>query len=331
MDERSHLMSIIAQSRAFWEARILLTAAELDVFEPVLKTEKTAEAVAQELNADARGTEMLLDAVASLGLLDKKKGKFRVRPGYEKFLAKSSPETILPLLMHMAHLWDRWGRLTDIVCKGAEDVMGAPGERDEESLNAFIGAMHALGRRMADEVVSRLDLKGRKKLIDVGGGSGVYTIALLKAAPQMRATVFDYPAVIKIAEKKLAEEKLSDRVELVRGNFYKDALPSGHDLALLSAIIHQNSRKQNVDLYRKVYDALVPGGMIVIRDYVMNEEHTQPPDGAFFAINMLVNTEGGGTYSFSEISEDLHNAGFREAKLLHHAEMDSLVTAQKTQ
>ena len=329
MSDRSELMPIVGKAHAFWQARILLTAAELDVFEHVLEKEKTAAEVAAEYPADERGMEALLNSVTSLGLLVKNDAKFRVRPGFEKFLAKESPETVVPLVMHMAHLWDRWSKLTDIVLKGAKEVMGERTERDDEMLAAFIGAMHAIGSQMASRVISTLDLSGKKKLLDVGGGSGVYTIAALKAAPQLRATLFDNPKVVKIAEAKLKEEGLADRVELVAGDFYKNQLPGAHDVALLSAIIHQNSREQNVALYRKIYEALVPGGTLIIRDFVMSEDHTQPPDGTFFAINMLVNTPGGGTYSFKEISEDLAQAGFKDSKLLHHGDMDSVVSAKK--
>jgi predicted O-methyltransferase YrrM len=229
----------------------------------------------------------------------------------------------------MAQLWDRWGRLTEIVRKGKAPTSVEALERDEKSTGAFIGAMHAIGLGLARNVVARLDLSGRENLIDVGGGSGVYTIAMLRAAPRMRATIFDRPLVIEIARKKLVEEGMTDRVALVSGDFYVDALPGGHDLALLSAIIHQNDAEQNVALYRKVFDALVPGGAIVIRDFVMNEDHTAPPDGAVFAVNMLVNTPGGSTYSFEEIDGDLTAAGFEDTKLLHRGEMDSLVTARR--
>jgi predicted nicotinamide N-methyase len=229
----------------------------------------------------------------------------------------------------MAQLWDSWGRLTEIVRTGEARRSVEELERDEQGVRAFIGAMHTIGLGLARGVVARLDLSGRRNLIDVGGGSGVYTIAVLQAAPEMRATVFDRPLVTEVARQRLAEEGMSDRVELVNGDFYVDALPTGHDLALLSAIIHQNDAEQNIELYRKVFDALVPGGTLVVRDFVMSEDHTEPPDGAFFAINMLVNTPGGSTYSFEEISEDLEAAGFVDAELLHRGEMDSLVTARK--
>jgi len=322
-------MSIFKKARGFWEARILMTAAELDVFSLLLDAPKTAAQVAEELSSNPRGTEMLLNALAALDLLVKKNNAFGVRPGLERALSGSTPETIIPLILHMSQLWNTWGKLTEIVQKGKQETASSAVDRDEKGIKAFIGAMHTIGRGMAEQVVGMLDLGGKEKLLDIGGGSGVYTIAALHKSPEMRATIFDRPMVIEIAKKKVAEEGLGDRVEFVSGDFYKDDLPGGHDVALLSAIIHQNSSSQNVDLYRKVFGSLAPGGTIVIRDHVMSKDHTKTSEGALFAINMLVNTPEGGTYSFEEINADLEQAGFTGAHLLHRAEMDSLVTAEK--
>jgi hypothetical protein len=326
---KSELTAILGKARAFWESRTLLTAAELDVFSHLADAAKTSEQVSRELSCDRRGTEMLLDALVALGLLVKAENAFRVRPGFEKALSSSAPETVLPMIRHMAQLWDRWGRLTEIVRGESAGLSVESLERDEAGTAAFIGAMHAIGLGLAGSVVQRLDLSEHRSLIDVGGGSGVYTIAVLRSAPRMRATIFDRPLVTDIARRKLTEAGVADRVTLVNGDFYSDPLPGGHDLALLSAIIHQNDPEQNVALYRKVFGALLPGGEIVVRDFVMSEDHTAPAGGTVFAINMLVNTPGGSTYSFGEIGRDLEAAGFVDAKLLHRGEMDSLVTARR--
>jgi predicted O-methyltransferase YrrM len=323
------VMPILKMARGFWQARILMAAAELDVFSHLLNQPKTAAQLAQELSSDGRATETLLNALAALEVLTKKDGAFRVRPDLKGVLSGSTPGSILPVILHMAQLWGVWGRLTEIVQKGKEGEPFDKIERDEEGVEAFIGAMHTIGSVMAEQVVARLDLTGKENLIDVGGGSGVYTISMLRKAPQMRATIFDRPMVIEIAKQKIAEAKLADRVVFREGDFYGDDIPGGHDIALLSAIIHQNSRRQNVDLYRRVLAALVPGGTIAIRDHVMSEDHTETVDGALFAINMLVATPAGNTYSFQEIKSDLEEAGFGNSQLLHRAEMDSLVTAQK--
>ena len=119
--------------------------------------------------------------------------------------------------------------------------------------------MHAIAYRLAPGIVAAIKPVAIKKLLDIGGASGSYTQAFLEAYLDMKATLFDLPSVIKIAQMRLADTDLIDRVTFVAGDFYKDELPTDHDLALLSAIIHQNSPKQNIELYRKIYRALQPG------------------------------------------------------------------------
>jgi len=129
----------------------------------------------------------------------------------------------------------------------------------------------------------------------------------------------------------LAEAGMLGRVRLAAGDFYQDELPGGHDLAMLSAIIHQNSPAQNVELFQKVHRALVPGGRMIIRDHVMEAGRTRPKAGAIFAVNMLVNTKGGSTYTFDEIRKGLEEAGFIKVRMLGTGEqMDGLVEAFKT-
>jgi hypothetical protein len=219
--------------------------------------------------------------------------------------------------------------LTEIVRIGKRRSRLAT-EQGGESLKAFIDAMHFHGKDMADKVVSAIDASCARKLIDIGGGSGTYTIAFLKANPKMQVTIFDLPAVIEMARERLQEAGFTNRVNQVGGDFYQDALSGGHDLAFLSAIIHQNSLGQNKELYAKVFEALDPGGKIVIRDHIMAESRTSPLAGALFAVNMLVGTSGGGTYTFGEIKEGLEFVGFVDVKLIQSGElMDGLVSATK--
>jgi ubiquinone/menaquinone biosynthesis C-methylase UbiE len=163
----------------------------------------------------------------------------------------------------------------------------------------------------------------------VGGGSGTYTLAFLEAAPAMRATLFDLPPVIEMARDRLQAAGMVSRVTLTAGDFYKDELPPGHDLALLSAIIHQNSLAQNEALYGKIYRALDSGGRIVVRDHVMSADHTQPLEGALFAVNMLAGTEEGCTYTFDEIKTGLSAVGFTQINLIQTKGMFSLVEGFK--
>jgi SAM-dependent methyltransferase len=146
----------------------------------------------------------------------------------------------------------------------------------------------------------------------------------------MTAVLYDLENVMDMARERLAEEGLLEKVRLAVGDFYRDELPGGCDLALLSAIIHQNSPQENLDLYRKVFRALEPGGTLLIRDHIMDESRTHPPGGAMFAINMLVNTRGGDTYTFKEVEEGLLMAGFTEVRQVRHGmDMDCLVEGRK--
>ena len=165
---------------------------------------------------------------------------------------------------------------------------------------------------MAKRIVEAVDPGAARSLLDVGGGSGTYTMAFFGQSRKCSATLFDLPEVIEMARERLKNEGLLDRVTLVPGSFYLQEFPEGHDLALISAIIHSNSPEENLELYRKVFRALKPGGRILVRDHVMSPDRTWPRDGAVFAINMLVGTSGGGTYTYEEIEAGLREGRIRE-------------------
>ena len=133
--------------------------------------------------------------------------------------------------------------------------------------------------------------------------------------PGARATIFDLPDAIEQARERIAQSGFGDRVDLVAGDFYDDPLPAGADLAWVSAIVHQHAREDSLALFAKVREALVPGGRIMIRDIVMESDRIEPPEGALFAVNMLVATASGGTFTMDEFREDLQAAGFCDVKL----------------
>lgn len=321
--------SILEMARGYTDARVLLTAVELDLFTVLSRKSMCLAEATAALGTAERGTAILLDALAAMGLLTKEAGRYSCPPGRAELLAADGPASVLPMLRHNAGLWGRWSELTAIVREGAVE---RPREvfPDEEELAAFIGAMHVVGRHAAGAIAEQAGAEDARNLLDVGGATGTYAEAFLRQYPGMRATVFDRPPVIKLAAKRLADTGLMDRIDLAAGDFYTDELPGGHDLVLLSAIIHQNSIEQNLDLYGKCFRALTTGGRILIRDHVMSPDRTQPPGGAMFAVNMLVATAGGNCYTFDEIREGLEKAGFTKARLIQSGMMmDGLVEAFK--
>jgi SAM-dependent methyltransferase len=203
-------------------------------------------------------------------------------------------------------------------------------QRSDEETEAFIGAMHAIAQGMAETIADAIDLSRYTKMLDVGGGPGTYIQAFLQKAPGLRATLFDLPRVIDIARRRLIEPGIRDRVDFVEGDYEADELPVGYNLVLLSAIIHSNSRDGNRKLYEKIYASVIPGGDIIIRDHIMDATRTVPQDGAIFAVNMLVATEGGNSYTFDEVREDLEKAGFKDVRVIREGQrMDQLVSATK--
>jgi predicted O-methyltransferase YrrM len=321
------IMSLVSK---FQESRIFLTAAELDVFTLLAKNPMSAQEIANRLEATVRGVTILLDAVVSTGLLEKKDERYHCPAEMASILSKESPTSIMPMVTLAIGGWKKWSDLTDIVRHGKDRIKGTAFDINESEQEAFTGAMYAIAREIAPRIVAAVNPGRAKKLLDIGGGFGAYTQAFLEASPGLTAAIFDLPSVINVARQRLGSTGLLDRIQLVAGDFYTDDLPTGHDLALLSAIIHQNSPEQNIELYRKIFRALQPEGRLVIRDHVMSSDHTQPASGAIFAVNMLVGTAEGRTYSFEEIKSSLESAGFIKVTLIQPDErMTGLVEGFK--
>jgi hypothetical protein len=322
--------SILSDARAFMKSRVILTAAELDIFTIIEGTPLKALEVAQRLHLDERALTRILDCLVTLGLIEKDGGaEYRTAPK-GIYLSSKHPDTVLPMVLHFNRLWDRWGSLSAVAREGTGRSLGSGLQFTDRDWTAFIGAMHVAARDLSAEIAESYDTQRFKRMLDVGGASGTYTVAFLAKNAGLKAVLFDLPDVIPMAQERMRLEGLSARVECIAGDFYEDDLPPGCDLALLSAIVHQNSIDENLTLFQKVFTALKRGGSILIRDHVMDASRTHPAAGAMFALNMLVNTHGGDTYTFEELKNELEAVGFTGVKLLRTGDrMDCLVEATK--
>ena len=317
--------------RGFQPACVLGAAADLDLFSALATKPLTAPAVARKLKADLRALTILLDALTALGLLRKQSGRYTVPRDGAALLTDRSPASVLPMMQHQAHCLRRWSQLAETVRSGRPPRRTASVRGAAADYAAFIGAMHVINAPSADQVIRGIKPLRFGHLLDVGGASGTWTMAFLRACPAATATLFDLPPVLPLARKRLAAAGLLRRVTLASGDFLKDTLPAGADMAWVSAIVHQNSRAQNRHLFANVRQALVPGGRIAIRDILMAESRTAPVMGALFAVNMLVGTRGGGTFTLAELRADLVSAGFCRVKLARPDNaMDTVVTAVRS-
>jgi len=157
--------------------------------------------------------------------------------------------------------------------------------------------------------VAALDLDGVRRVLDVGGGSGAYAAAFAGAKPGLEAVVFDLSEVLPLTRRFLAEAGMLDRVGLVAGDYERDALGRDFDLVLLSQILHSQPPHANRALLGKAAAALRPGGQLVVQEFIMDEDRAGPPFNTLFALNMLVNTEAGDTYTGAEVQDWMEAAG----------------------
>jgi precorrin-6B methylase 2 len=268
--------------------------------------------------------------LVSLRLLAKSSDNYRLAPGLNTVLTGNGAKSVLGMAQHQANCLRRWAELARVVKNGQPAKVGSSVRGPAGDQRSFIDAMHNISAPVAGKVIKAVRPLKFNHLLDVGGASGTWTMAFLLACPSARATLFDLPQVLPMARRRLTAAKLIKRVRLVAGDFLKDALPWGVDLVWVSAIVHQNSRVQNRTLFAKVLHALSPGGRIAIRDMVMEKDPAHPVAGALFAVNMLVATERGGTFTFDELREDLERAGFAGPAVVRRDQgMNSIVVAHK--
>jgi len=298
---------------SFQRSRVFLTGYELGLFSALGDGKKTSEEVAMAVGTEARPTDRLLNALCAMGFLEKREGRFSNTPSTSRFLVKGKPE-YMGGLMHIVHLWDSWSTLTEAVQQGKSVITKDVNERGEKWLHAFIAAMHERAHRNAPNVVSLLDLSNVYRVLDVGGGSGAYSMAFVHAREGILTTVFDLPNVTPLTREYIDQEGLSEKVETVEGDYNKDNLGSNFDLVFLSAIVHINSYDQNKALIHKASKALNPGGQVVIHDFIMDDDRTAPAFGTLFSLNMLVGTEAGDTYTESEVRSWMGEAELSNVK-----------------
>jgi ubiquinone/menaquinone biosynthesis C-methylase UbiE len=285
----------------YWPARVLLTANNLRIFDQ-MEAAGTAGEIAARLSADARGTEILLNALVALGLVKKASGKFRNSAKARRFLVEGSPYYQGDILRHADTLWRNWSLLDEVVRTGKP----ATTARDHES---FIRGMHNNALLRAGKVIGKLDLKGAKTALDLGGGPGTYSIELARRG--ISVTLFDQPETIPVS-REIVKESGTGGISFMAGDFFADDIGDGYDLILISQVLHSFSPEDNMLVLDKCRKALRKDGKIAVYEFLIDNTLTAPLHSALFSVNMLVNTGGGRAYSPKEIMGWLSAVGFRK-------------------
>ena len=306
-------------SGGFQSSRVLITANNYRVFN-FLEKELTSRVLANKIKTDQRATEILLDALTGMGLLNKKNSKYKNTPIASRLLVSGKKYYQGDIISHLEMIMDRWAGLDKILKTGKPSV-------SPRNHTAFIMGMHNLSVLKAGEIIKGIGLENAHKVLDLGGGPGTYAIEMAKKG--LDVSLFDLPKTMKIAKKVAKQSGLGkSSIKFMGGDFIQDDIGKDYDLILISQILHMFSEKVNIALLRKCKKALSKNGKVVIHEFMINEDRTSPVHSSLFAINMLVNTSDGRTYSPVEISKWFRKAGFK--KIIKKPVADGvLVSAEK--
>jgi len=249
-------------------------------------------------------TEKLLIACTAMGLLDKRENQYRNTELSKTYLVRGQKLHQGNIIAHSTTVWNFWNNLEDEIW-----LEPAPKDKEADEHRNFIMGMHNIavaGR--AGAFIDHIDLSGRKNLFDIGGGPGTYSIAACRRFPKLKAVVFDRPETIAIANEIIAAEGMQDRVTTRAGNWETDTFGEDNDVVLLSNILHGPGSKAETK-FRKAYDSMVQGGLLLVQDFLLNDEKTGPLIPALF--NMMV-----GAYSRCELLSLIKEAGFIHEKVV---------------
>ena len=312
---------------------VLFAASELDVFTAIDQGHRTAPDLAKACQAKAEPMRLLLESCVAEGLLTSTGGQFANTPATAAFLVRSKPTYGGHGLKYAEDLYPVWGGLASLVRTGKpvidpDSILGD----DKEKTRAFILAMHERARGLSAVLPHGADFSGRRRLLDVGGGPGTYSIGLVQQTPGLRSTVLDLPGVLEITQEIVAQNGCADRISLQPGNYLTSPFGSGFDAVLLSGMMHRETADTCRMLLRKSFEAMEPGGLAVVSDvYFDDDAKNSPPFALSFAINMMLTSHEGSAHAKTEMARWLGDVGFVDVavKDLPPPNPHSLVTGRK--
>ncbi|MFK4428159.1 MULTISPECIES: methyltransferase [Bacillus] len=323
----------------FWASKALASAVELEIFNIMPKQGINIKEVTKELEIQIRPAEMLLTACTALGLLTKKGELYYNSPLSNKFLVKGEPYYfggVITMLDKREYI--PWSRLTEAIKTDQMQVLKDDSLGIFESISVnpeeqriFTEGMHSWSIQTGKELTKVFDFSQNTQLLDVGGCSGAYCIEAVQKYPDLHAVVFDLAPALKIAKEKIEQAELSHRIKTHTGDFFKEELPKGSDVILLSMLLQNWSPEENHEILQKCYNVLPEGGSIIISELMIDDDKTGPISAALMSLNMLIETIKGRNYSWSEYEGWLKNIGFIDIQRItfHSPGANGILVARK--
>jgi len=307
--------TLLELSNGYWQTCALHAAVKLDLFSPLSEQAWRVDELAEKVGADHDGLERLLVALVAMGLLIRKDDHFTCTRNAAEFLSRQSPRYLGHIILHHRQLMDSWAHLDKAVQSGRPLRQRYAGDDPEWRRNFLLG-MFDLAMILAPKLVGKIDLSGRHRLLDLGGGPGTWAIHFCRENPGLAATVYDLPTTRAFAEETIARFDLKDRVAFVAGDFLEEELTGRYDVAWLSHILHGEGPREVRTILDKALSVLEPGGLLLIHEFILDDDRGGPLFPALFSLNMLLGTPAGRAYSGRQLFDLLRDAGFRDPRRL---------------
>ncbi len=305
---------LLELSGSYWESLAFHAGVTLDVFSIIGDRSLTGEEAAGELNADPRGTAMLLNALTALGILEHKDDRYTNTETARKFLVKTSPNYLGFIVRHHHDLVPAWHTLDESVRRGGP-VKERAGMTDDQR-EAFLMGMFNIASTLAPRISRIIDLSGRRHLLDLGGGPGTYAIHFCLANPRLKGTIYDLPTTEPFALETIARFGVSDRVDFIGGDYTGEPIPGKYDVVWMSQTLHSEGPDTCRLFIEKAVDAMEKGGLVIIHEFILDDTMDKPLHPALFSLNMLVNTREGRSYSEAQIKDMLKSVGLKDVRRL---------------
>jgi len=308
---------IVRLSTAYWESQTLLTANRLRLFDFLADGARSAEEVSAGLHLDPRSTGLFLRACVGLGFLTETSGRFENAPVAAMFLVSRSAAFMGNVIRYSDQLYATWGGLEEALRSGkpalpAQAYLGD----DPVRTRGFVQAMHERAQGIARALVGMLDLRGRRTMLDVGGGPGTYSVLLTERFPGLHSEVLELPGVAAVARELVAAAGASERVSLRDGDYHLADFGSGKDVVLMSGMFHRESELACRRLIERAANCLNPGGLLVISDVFTDADGSHPSFAAMFGLNMMLTAADGGVHADADVMRWMSENGFGDTRMM---------------
>jgi hypothetical protein len=328
---------LLALGMSFWNAKTLLSAVELGVFDALANGPADLATLTSKLGLHKRSAHDFFDALVAMKILERDAGgRYANTPETEFFLVRGRPSYVGGLLeMANARLYSSWGHLSEALKTGRrqsehqeERDFFAALYADPKRLRGFLSAMSGVSAGAAQAIADKFTWRDYKTFIDVGAAQGMVPVTVARAHSHLSGGGFDLLQVGPIFEEYVAANGLADRLQFYPGDFFRDELPNA-DVIVMGHILHDWDLEQKRMLLKKAYDALPEGGALIVYEALIDNDRRENAFGLLMSLNMLIETEGGFDFTGADCEGWMKEAGFSSSRVEHLTGPDSMVVAFK--